>query len=248
MKNGSSQLITIFAISWLWFLIASANIFPTLLLPPPQAILGAFWRLFSQNIIVIDIAMTLSRVIIGLIIGILAGLLIGFSANLFADNRNFIFWIDFLRSIPAPGLYPVFILFFGLGDISQIALVVLYTTLIIAINTIYGIKNINHTRLLFAQSLHLGRLKTFLQIILPDSLPHISAGIRHAISYALIIVVVAEMFFGSNNGLGSKISEYHLLYETDKMYATIIITGILGFTLNKLYLILENKKIHWMGK
>jgi len=70
MKNGSRQLIIILTISWLWFLFSAAKIFPPLLLPAPQNVLGAFWRLFSQNIIILDITTTLIRVASGLFIGI----------------------------------------------------------------------------------------------------------------------------------------------------------------------------------
>ncbi|MFA6424276.1 MAG: ABC transporter permease [Candidatus Magasanikbacteria bacterium] len=248
MSNFVKQLLIILTLSWCWFLFSSANIFPALLFPSPQEIIKSFYIIFAEDNISHDILLTIVRMIsglvMGIVLGIVSGVLIGFSSL----TKQITFWVDFLRSIPGAALFPAFMLLFGLGELAKIFLVIFATVLIVIINTTYGIKNMNKTRLMVAQTLKLNKLQTFFQIILPESLPYISVGIRHAISYSLIMVVVAEMFMGTEYGLGKRIVDFHLTYEIGKMYSVIILTGMIGYLANQLYIYFESKKIHWIGK
>lgn len=248
MSNWKKQTIIILIITWLWFLLADSGIFPALLLPSPQKVLASFWWLFVKGTILYDLSATLTRMLIGLSIGSILGILIGFSALKSRGDTSLIFWLDFLRSIPAAVLLPVFLLLLGLGEISKIVLIIFSVTLIMSINTIYGIKNINNTRLMVAKNLGLSRWQTFTKIIFPEALPHISSGLRQAISFSLIIVVVIEMLVSTKYGLGRRVVDYHLTYEISSMYAVIILIGIIGYSINKIYIVFENKKIHWLGK
>jgi len=99
-----------------------------------------------------------------------------------------------------------------------------------------------------AKNLLLSTWQTFTKIIFPEALPHISSGLRQAISFSLIIVVVIEMLVNTEYGLGRRVVDYHLTFEISSMYAVIILIGIIGYSINKVYVLLENKKVHWMGK
>ena len=90
------------------------------------------------------------------------------------------------------------------------------------------------------------RLNIFLKIIIPDTLPYISLGIKQAISYSLIATVITEMFMSAEFGLGKRIVDYHLTYETGKMYSVIILLGLIGYLTNYAYQIFEEKKLKWM--
>lgn len=99
-----------------------------------------------------------------------------------------------------------------------------------------------------AKNLLLSTWQTFVKIIFPEALPHISSGLRQSISFSLIIVVVIEMLVSTQYGLGRRVVDYHLTFEISSMYAVIILIGIIGYSINKVYVLLENKKVHWMGK
>ncbi|MCU0680037.1 MAG: ABC transporter permease subunit, partial [Planctomycetes bacterium] len=229
MSNWRRQLIIILIITWLWFLLAESEILPALLFPPPQKILSAFWHFFVNRTILSDIGATFMRLFVGLSIGSLLGILIGFSTLKSKEKNGLIFWIDFLRSIPAAVLLPIFLLLLGLGEISKIALVIFSVTLIMSINTIYGIKSINNIRLMVAKNLLLNTWQTFTKVIFPEALPHISSGLRQSISFSLIIVVVIEMLVSTEYGLGRRVVDYHLTFEISSMYAVIILIGIIGY-------------------
>ena len=65
---------------------------------------------------------------------------------------------------------------------------------------------------------------------------------------ALVIVVVAEMFIGSDNGLGHRIIDAQQVLNVKTMYAAILAAGILGYVLNILFLVMERKIVHWSGR
>ena len=92
------------------------------------------------------------------------------------------------------------------------------------------------------------RLHIFKDVLLMESLPQTFVGLRSGISMALVIVIVAEMFIGSENGLGHRIIDAQQIFNVKEMYSSILITGALGYVLNLVFIALEKNLIHWSGK
>jgi len=86
------------------------------------------------------------------------------------------------------------------------------------------------------------------KVILPESLPNIFSGLRIAVSLALILVAVTEMFMGTKAGLGHVIIESQLVYRIPELYSAIILTGMIGYIINKFVLRAEKRIVHWSGK
>nr|VFJ95351.1 MAG: NitT/TauT family transport system permease protein [Candidatus Kentron sp. H]VFJ96109.1 MAG: NitT/TauT family transport system permease protein [Candidatus Kentron sp. H]VFK02170.1 MAG: NitT/TauT family transport system permease protein [Candidatus Kentron sp. H] len=229
-----------------WWGIASAGIVNPLFLPSPVEVFKTLGTIVVGNQMTMDILFTLGRTIIGFLIsavlGITFGLIVGIDRRVYS---YFEFIIDFLRSIPATALFPLFILFFGVGDVAKITAVVFSCSLIVLINTGYGVMNSRKTRLLMVQMYGASRYQRFTKVVLPEALPQIFVGLRTAISIALILVVVTEMFIGTTVGLGYRIYNAQMIYRTSEMYAAILLTGILGYALNQLFAFVEKRLIHW---
>jgi len=249
MKKILIQINILVIIGFVWSLFFGLHIFSPLLLPSPQMIIKAFVNIFLQDHIYIDLKYSLWRLFAGLSLGTTIGLLLGFLISL---SKKLIelssFWLDFTRSLPYVALIPIFMLFFGIGEKSKIFLIAFVCIVITMLNVIQSLKNINQTRIMMAKSMGLNQTQIFLKIILPESLAYLSAGVKHMLSFATIIVIVCEMFMGTEYGLGKKIINYHLIFSTDYMYATIILTGVIGYFLNKSYQLFEGHIIHWTGK
>jgi NitT/TauT family transport system permease protein len=81
-----------------------------------------------------------------------------------------------------------------------------------------------------------------------ESLAQTFVGLRSAVSMALVIVIVAEMFIGSETGLGHRIIDAQQVFNVKDMYCSILVTGALGYFLNLAFLLAEKKLIHWSGK
>jgi NitT/TauT family transport system permease protein len=84
--------------------------------------------------------------------------------------------------------------------------------------------------------------------MLLESLPQTFVGLRNGVPLALVIVVVAEMFIGSTDGLGQRVFEAQQLFDMPDMYAAIFAAGALGYGLNLLFLTIERRFVHWAGK
>jgi NitT/TauT family transport system permease protein len=92
------------------------------------------------------------------------------------------------------------------------------------------------------------RFNIFKDVLFWESLPQSFIGLRSGISIALVIVIVAEMFIGTEQGLGKRIIDAQQVLNVKDMYASILITGILGYALNVLFLLIEKRFVHWSGK
>lgn len=235
----------------IWWMITAFRIFSPLLFPRPEDVIATFLQLLiaSHNNIWNDLAHTFVRILIGIItgtcVGLPLGLLVGYYPML---RRSCMPWIDFVRSIPVTALLPLFLLLFGLGDSAKIALAGFIVALLLIVHTSYGVIHANPTRLMIANTMSLTPWNIFRHVLFPEALPYIAVGMRLAISFAIIIVIVSEMFVGTRYGLGLRIIESQLVYATSDMYATIIITGMLGYILNRVYIFFEKRTLHWVGK
>jgi len=137
---------------------------------------------------------------------------------------------------------------FGIGDAAKIATTVFGCSLVMAINACYGVMQSKKTRKIIAQLMEATRFEIFRKVTLMDALPQIFVGMRTSLSLAVVIIVVTEMFVGCRVGLGHRIYEAQLTFRTAEMYSSIMVTGILGYIINKGFVIVEAHVIHWSGK
>ena len=156
--------------------------------------------------------------------------------------------VDFFRSIPSSALFFLFVLLFGVGDASKVAIVFYGCSLIILVNTIYGARPTREKqdRIDMLRSFGASSLQIFFLAIFRDALPHIAAGIRVSLSLSFVLVVVAEMFLASTTGLGRRIYDFYLAYRVPEMYVTIVTLGLVGFVANKVFLQLERRTTFWV--
>ena len=233
----------------LWFILTSFHVVKPIFLPSPVNVVVTLYKLFVNGTILPDLIKTVYRWIVGLLIGISLGIplgmLMGYSDKIYNSLEVV---VDFFRSIPAMTLFPLFLVFFGLGDKPKVAVSCWAALLYVLINAMYGVKHSRGFRLIVAKSLRATPFQTFTKIIFPDALPEIAGGIRVALSLSLIVTVASEMIMGTKFGLGRRIFDSALIYHMSEMYATIIIAGLLGYLSNKLFVLFENKLIHWAGK
>jgi len=92
------------------------------------------------------------------------------------------------------------------------------------------------------------RWQVFKDVLLWESLQPSFVGLRSAVSMALVIVIVAEMFIGADSGLGNRIINAQQVMNVKDMYAAILAAGILGYALNILFLVVERRIVHWSGR
>lgn len=247
MKRFYTALLPLMILT-VWYFANVLQIIHPLFLPSPEIVFVTLGELLFTGEILPDAAATLARLGIGfglaIIIGVPTGLFMGYYKKVYYSLE---FVVDFFRSIPATALFPLFLLFFGIGNEAKVAVVVFAASLIIIVNTMYGVRNGKKLRLLAARTMRTNKADLFRKVILPEALPDIFTGLRIAISLSLIIVIVTEMFIGTTVGLGHVIIDSQLVYKIPDMYAAIILAGIIGFLINVGIRRVEERIVHWRG-
>jgi sulfonate transport system permease protein len=232
-----------------WYLIFLSKVINPLFLPSPHEVGFKFIEMLTELTTWKDILSTTLRIIIGFIIsvfvGVPIGLFMGYNKKIY-DSFELV--IDFFRSLPALALFPLFMFFVGIGDTAKILTSSFSCSLIIIINSIYGVKNVNQTRQIFAKLVGASKYEIFYKVIFKDALPQIFVGIRTSISIAVIAIIATEMFIGTDLGIGHRIYEAQLTYRVTEMYSSIIFAGLLGYILNQGFIHIEKKIVHWSGK
>jgi ABC-type nitrate/sulfonate/bicarbonate transport system permease component len=219
---------------------------PKLFLATPTEVLSSFGEILGQNKLAYDILTTLGKALLGLSIGGVFGVLTGFVLGLNSKIGEIIFpYLDFVRSVPVVAFYSIFILLFGINDLSKVTTISWGVFFIMSLASFYGVVYISKVRQDTIKILKLPQLKAFTKVILPASLPHVVSGIRTSSSYALVLSVVSEMFLGGSSGLGKRIIDSQLNYLVPELWAYIIILGSIGYLLNLALVQLEKKVIFW---
>jgi NitT/TauT family transport system permease protein len=205
----------------IWSLATWRQWVDPVLLPSPILTFKAMWAGMHGSLgfdFVKTVYRTAAATVIASVIAIPLGILLGASEKIY---RSLEFVIDFFRSTPASAMFPLFLVLFGVGDETKISVAAFGAALVILFNVAYGVMNARKTRLLAAKVMGASRLRVLFDVMLLESLPQTFVGLRNGISLALVVIVVAEMFIGSQDGLGHSVFEAQQLFEMPRMYAAI---------------------------
>ncbi len=248
-RDALLPFVGVLAMILLWSVLARSGIVDRVLLPTPESAFGALWNGMAGGQLLFDFVRTVERTLyatlIASVIAIPVGIALGSNEKIY---RSVEFVIDFFRSTPASALFPLFLVIFGVGDATKIYIASFGAALVIVFNVAYGVMNARKTRILAARVMGASRLRILSDVMLLESLPQTFIGLRNGVSLALVIVVVAEMFIGSRDGLGHRVFEAQQLFDMPDMYAAIFAAGVLGYGLNLLFLLCEKRFVHWSGK
>lgn len=242
-----SFLVGLVQFFFLWEIVIVFHLVDTFFLPDPITVLEALYIAFQNEHLGSDLLATLSRVFsaffLSITIGLPLGLFLGSKSEAYAKME---FGIDFFRSTPPTALFPLFLLLFGATELSKVLLAAFASTLIILFNTAHGVIHAQKSRLLAVSLMGATKSQIFRWILFWESLPQTFLGLRGAISFSLIVIIVTEMFIGTNQGLGRRIIDAQITYEIPTLYAVIFLTGALGYLFNLLFHLLEKNFLHWI--
>lgn len=199
-------------------------------------LLGDFWFTVTR---------TLQAFAIAGAIGVPLGVLLGSNERAY---RSVEFLLDFFRSTPSSALIPLFLMIFGVSDINKVVIAAFGALLIVLFNSAYGVMNARKQRVMAARVMGATRWQIFKDVLIWESLQPTFVCLRSAVSMALVIVIVAEMFIGSDSGLGHRIINAQQIMNVRDMYASIMAAGNLGYALNVIFLVCEKRIVHWSGR
>jgi ABC-type nitrate/sulfonate/bicarbonate transport system permease component len=233
----------------LWDLSVRFGFIKPILLPPPADALGALLSGLAGGPLLKDFLVTVWRTVqafmIAAAVGMPLGVLLGSNEKAY---RSVEFLIDFFRSTPSSALIPLFLMIFGVSDVNKVAIAAFGAFLIVVFNSAYGVINARKQRVMAAKVMGASKWQVFKDVLIWESLQPSIVGLRSAVSMALVIVIVAEMFIGADSGLGNRIINSQQVMNVKDMYASILAAGALGYALNILFLLAERRIVHWSGR
>lgn len=249
LKTLAVPLIGPLFVVLIWWVAAELNWVSERLLPGPIETFGSLINSLIDGDMMRDafatLKLTSAALGIAVALGLPVGIVLGSNRVLY---RSFEFVIDFFRSTPATAMFPLFLLIFGIADKSKISVAAFAAWLVFVFNVAYGVMNARQTRILAAKVMGASRLRIFRDVMFYESLPQTFVGARMAVSIGLVVIIVAEMFIGSIHGMGHRIIDAQQVYDLEDMYASILMTGVIGYGLNLLFLGLERWLVHWAGR
>lgn len=229
----------------LWEALPRFGFVDPFFLPMLSVVLDAILAMLKTGELFQHLGASLQRTLIGFFLGFVVsvalGLLIGWFSKVerFADPL-----LQAFRQTSALALFPVFILFFGIGEVSKIAIIYWGVQWPILLNTISGVKNVDPLLIKSARSMGASKLTIFFRVVLPASLPAIFTGARLSATTSILILIAAEMV-GAKAGLGFLVFDTQQKFQIPRMYAAILLMSLLGYCANYTLVHLEKKYTSW---
>lgn len=233
------------AIIAIWQLAVQLGWLSSRTLPAPSAVLEAGWQLSVTGELWQHLAISTWRALLGFVIGGGIGLVLGLITGLSPWGEKLLdSTIQMIRNIPHLALIPLVILWFGIDESAKIFLVALGSLFPIYLNTYHGIKHIDKDLLEMSRSYGLSGFALFRQVILPGALPSILVGVRFALGFMWLTLIVAETI-SANAGIGYLAMNAREFLQTDVVVLTIILYAILGKLADLTARVLERICLRW---
>ncbi len=229
----------LFALWWL----ASADS-KSFYLPPLRAILGGFGATWSSRW-TSDVLPSIGRLLLGYAGAVIAG--VGLGVPLGARPRLRAALepaLELFRAIPPPALVPVFMLLFGIGTPMKLLVIVSGAVWPVLLNTIEGVRAVDEVLSDTCRSYGITGLTRLRVLVLRGASPQIVTGMRQALSIAIILMVISEMF-ASSSGLGYAIVDFQRAFSIPQMWSGILLLGVLGFVLSLGFGVFEARALRW---
>lgn len=224
--------------------VASANS-ASFYFPPLETILTEFKALWIFQNVPTEIVPSLLRLSAGFAIavvsGVAFGLLLGSVRWLEEAVRPI---IEFMRATPGVAVLPIMMLVLGIGTSMKIGIIGLVAAWPVLLNTIDGVRSVEPVLRDVSTSYRLSSKDRVRYIILPTAAPQIFAGARTALAIAVVAMVISEMV-GTPGGIGYFILNSQREFNIPAMWTGIIALGIVGYLLNKLFGLVENRVLSW---
>lgn len=211
----------------------------------PSRIASDLWEGFTEGTLLSDVGITMLEAAIGLVVGMIAGIVAGIA---------FAFWptvdkivepiLGAINALPRPALAPLFVLWFGLGMTSKVLVALSLVFFVAFYNAYQGVKSIDQDVVNAVRVMKAGRKQLLTMVVLPAVFTWVFAAFKLSVGYALVGAIVGE-FVGSTSGLGYQLTQAQGLLDTDRVFAIVILTGILASVVLFLADRAESRLLKW---
>ena len=227
-----------------WWVLSAGS--TSIYAPPLSQILAQFQRVWIEgDRFVADVLPSLARLATGyglaVVLGVTVGVVLGSSR---AARQVFEPLLEFFRAVPAPVLIPVLILLAGIGTTQKVLVIASGCIWPVLLNTVEGVRATDAVLDDTCRSYGITGAARLRHLVLRSASPQIVTGMRQALSIAVILMVISEMF-ASDNGIGYAVLDFQRSFAIPEMWSGILLLGILGVLLSVLFQLFESRTLAW---
>lgn len=227
----------------LWEIVG--RLYGSIFLPPFSTVIREMIRLIANGELLGHIGISLFRSLTGFILGLAFAIPLGLLIGWFKGFEKFIDpLLQTFRNLSILSILPIFVMAFGIGEVSKIAIIFWGVLWSVILNTIAGVNNVDPLLIKGARSMGVSNKDLFIKVIFPGALPSIFTGIRLSATTSILVLLAAEMV-GASKGLGYAIFFYQANYKTAAMYVVILVLALLGVGLNYILTYIEKRAFSW---
>ena len=231
--SGKLRLVLLGSIPFLviglaWFVLVSGGFVNQTFLPSMSSVVSALGLVFVRESYIQDVWISIYRVMAAFVVSAILAVPIGLLAGHTERGARLVEpFVGFIRYLPVPAFVPLCILWFGLGDTAKIVVIFLGTFFQLILMVADVARGIPKDYFDAALTLGADRRHLLLRVLWPAALPGVVSASRTAVGWAWTYLVVAEIA-GATSGIGFRIMQAQRYVETEKVFAGIVIIGLLG--------------------
>ena len=239
-------VVTFFLIIGLWQLAVERDWVGEFILPPPADVATSFYELLFEENLWADIWATTWVTLVGFVLGSGLGIALALACGLSRILNSALYpYVVALQVTPRIALAPVIIAWLGFGAGPKVAIVILVVFFPVFVNTLAGIYGIDRDASDMFRSLGANKRQTFTGLMFPSALPVMFAGLKTAMTFALLATIVAE-FLSADAGLGLLVSRFSYQLNMDDAFAIIAMLAIMGMLFYAIMVIADRLAVYWM--
>lgn len=214
-------------------------------LPAPKDTLETAVNMFVSGGFLVDIRWSVQRVLIGFFISVVVGLPLGVLIGTYSPVAAFFEpFFSFFRYLPASAFIQLFILWIGIDEAPKIAIIIVGSLAQIILMVATNVRNVEKELLEVSYTLGVGRQSVLWKIVVPKAMPDIVDTLRIVLGWAWTYIIVAEMI-GASDGIGFTITQAGRQFWVDRIFVCILTIGVIGLTLDMLFMTFRKKVFAW---
>lgn len=229
----------------LWEIISRAGFVNEIIVPAPSAVFEELVAMLDEQYFWDATWVTMSETLAGFAIGVILAWVLGTILGMFQTARTAFYpLVVGFQITPRVALAPLFLTWFGFGLTSKIVMAATICFFPVLLNVMVGMQSVDPAARTLMRSLGASRWEEYRKLTLPSSLPLIFAGIKNAITLALIGAIVAE-FVGASQGMGVLIKTLNFQLNVAAGFAVIVALMVFGLILYWIVELVDAKVVHW---
>jgi ABC-type nitrate/sulfonate/bicarbonate transport system permease component len=213
----------------------STILFNPFLIPPPLEVIRTAIPMLKSGEILDDVAISMTRVVVGFVTGSLAGIITGVLLGRFRVLHDLLDPIlELLRYLSPTAMIPIAVIWFGIGELSKYFLIFWGTFFIVVINTTAGVWRAPVARQRAAECLGASQLQIFVLVVIPSTVPYIVTGMRVAMASSFMSIIPAEIL-AADSGIGYLLQKSSMLLQTNRIFVALLTICVLGFIVDRIF-------------